>query len=205
METISGLTTSFEAPQPFTYPRYSLDLAGHLVAQMPSIGTANELRSALANHKMWAAFVKDLAAKDAFYTRTVFVADVFDYSVIGRMVRRAWGQRTINNRTAAMRPAADFAGAPDISTVLRAILADFGMTVRATGGRPIVVLIEDRGYGNTLSDIAIPALRANHIEFIATSRIVAPEDSGNFISDGHFTSRANENIARVLLQVIQAP
>ena len=40
METISGLTTSFEGPEPFTYPRYSLAPDGRLVGYSPSITIA---------------------------------------------------------------------------------------------------------------------------------------------------------------------
>ena len=49
METLSGLTTSFEAPQPFTYPRYSLTPDGRLAARWSSIKSQEELRAALSD------------------------------------------------------------------------------------------------------------------------------------------------------------
>ena len=53
METVTGLTTSFEGPMPFTYPRYSLTHDGHLEGRMPSIRTEDDLRSALADPQKW--------------------------------------------------------------------------------------------------------------------------------------------------------
>ena len=202
METISGLTTSFEGPEPFTYPRYSLAPDGHLVGYMPSITTQEDLRAALANPMKWQAFLNELAAHDYFYTPLVFRADVFDHSVLARMIRRAWGQRVLRVRTAALRAADGFSGAPDIAPVLRAMLIDFANRTRAAGERPIVILIEDRGYGGTLSAIAATALRANHIDFITTSAVVSATDTSNFLGDGHFTPAVNEKFARAVLDLL---
>jgi len=202
METISGLTTSFESPMPFTYPRFSLSGDGRLLGHMPSIESANDLRVALNDSDKWRAFEQDLAHSDYFYSRPVFQADVFDHSVIARMIRRAWGQRLLNERTDALRAADGFSGAPAISRVLGAILVDFAIKARARGAQPLVILIEDRGYGESLSHIAAPPLKANNIEFLATSTIVSPDDSGNFVGDGHFTPVAFEKIARAVLVLL---
>jgi hypothetical protein len=203
METITGLTTSFENPQPFTYPRYFVAADnGHLVAYTPSIMSQHDLRAALAVPERWQGFLNELVTHDAFYDRPIFRADVFDRSVLARMLRRAWGQHFIRSRTASLRASDNFSGVPDIAPVLRAMLLDFVDKVRATGGRPIVVLIEDQGYGRALSALAAPVLSANHIEFVATSLIVSPDDPGNFLRDGHFVPKANEKIARAVLDVL---
>jgi hypothetical protein len=199
MVTISGLSTSFEGPQSFTYPRYSLTSNGQLVGHSPSIDTEEDLRAALADSVKWRTFLNELATNDYFYSERVFQADVFDNSVLGRMIRRAWGQKALRSRTASLRAADGFSGASDIAPVLRAILIDFANRVRTAGQRPIVILIEDRGYGGTLSAIAAPALRANQVDFVTTSQIASPDDPGNFLSDGHFTPAANEKIARAVL------
>jgi hypothetical protein len=53
-----------------------------------------------------------------------------------------------------------------------------------------------------LSSIAVPTLKANDIEFVATSTIVSPDDSGNFVADGHFTPAAFEKIAGTVLKLL---
>jgi hypothetical protein len=202
METVGGLTTSFEGPQPFTYPRYSLNPDGHLVAHFPTITSQNELREALADPVKWSAFLDDLAANDIFFERRIVQADVFDHSAIARMIRRAWGQRILRDRTSALKAAVGISGEADIAPDLRAMLLDFASKARQGGARPLVILIEDQGYGGSLSAITGSALRANHIDFVTTSAIVSPDDTGNFLADGHFTPAADEKVARAVLDLL---
>ena len=107
--------------------------------------------------------------------------------------------RNIKRKLARLSDDLKLLSAPDIVPVLRAMLLDFARKARERESRPIVILIEDRGYGETISVPVVPTLRANGIEFISTSTIVAPNDSGNFVADGHFTSAAFEKIARAVL------
>jgi hypothetical protein len=202
MITVTGLTTSFEQPQPFTYPRYSIRADGQLEGSSSSISTEDDLRVALADPVKWRAFLNDLSSNDAFYERRMFQADIFDYSVLARMFRRAWGQRTLRERTAALHAVEGFSGAPEIAPVLRAMLLDFATKARAAGEHPVVILFEDQGYGRALSAIAAPMLQANGIDFVATSAIVSPDDSGNFVADGHFTPAANEKISYAVIDLL---
>ena len=48
----------------------------------------------------------------------------------------------------------------------------------------------------------ILALKANDIEFVATSTIVSPDDSANFVGDGQFTPAAFEEIASAVLELL---
>ena len=202
METLSGLTTSFEAPQPFTYPRYSLTPDGRLAARWSSIKSQEDLRAALSDSAKWRTFLNELATDDAFYVQSLVKADIFDHSVLARMIRRAWAQRSFRNRTASLRPENGFSGASDIAPVLVAMLLDFAATTRAAGQQPIVILFEDRGYGTALSTIVAPALRANRIDFVASSAIASPTDSGNFLGDGHFVPAVEEKIAQAVLNLL---
>ena len=202
METAGGLTSGFEAPQPFTYPRYSLDADGRLVGHSPTISTHAELREALADPAKWSAYLGDLAANDALFDRRIVQADIFDHSTIGRMIRRALGQRVLRDRTAALRGAKGFSDNPNIAPVLRAILLDFAKQARQAGERPVVILIENRGYSGTLSAMAASTLRENNIDFVSTSAIVSLDDTGNFLGDGHFSPAADEKFARAVLELL---
>jgi len=204
MLTLGGLTTSFEAPQPFTYPRYSLTPDHHLVARWPTIRTEEDLRAGLADPAKWQSFLDELASDDAFYSEALFRGRIFDRSVVARMIRRAWAQQLVRNRTAALRATDGFAGAPEIPSVLRAILLDFANRSRTIGARPIVLLIEDRGYGGVLSSSVAPALQANGIDFIVTSTIASPNDTRNFLPDGHFTPAVDAEFARAALKLVRS-
>jgi hypothetical protein len=206
MVTISGLTTTFELPQPFTYPRYTIRSDGHLTPHQASIRSPEDLHAALADRVKWRAFVGELAAMDAFYAPEMMDANIADHSVLLRMVRRAWGQRLLRDRTASLHPETGFDGAPEIASVLRAILVDFADRARASGQRPIVVLFEDRGYGGVLSTMLAAELEKNHIGFVATGRVVDTDDPHNFVPDGHFTPAAFSEIARAALRLVnEAP
>jgi hypothetical protein len=196
METMSGLTTSFESPEPFTYPRYSLRIDGRLHAEMPLITSRSDLHAALADPQLWHAFVAQLRNHDTFYAEHVFKADLLDHSVLGRLLRRAWGQRTLRERTNALRPE------QDIAPTLSAMLLDFREKAWACDSRTVIILLEDRGYNRTLSAILSRTLRENSMDFVATSAIVPPSDSANFLPDGHFTAAANEKIAQAVLAVL---
>lgn len=204
METISGLTTSFEGPMPFTYPRYYTGSDGTLTSRTASIASPNDLRRALRDPSQWQSFVDELSNADYFYSPFLFRADIFDHSVILRMIRRAYGQHMIRARTDALRPKEGFAGSPDIAKVLNAIFLSFSQKCRDRGVTPMVILIEDGGYGRTLSPIAIPMLRAAQIDYVSTASIAPPDDSANFVADGHFTRAAFRRIAAAVLEKITA-
>ena len=91
----------------------------------------------------------------------------------------------------------------DIAPTLVAILLDFAAEVRASGQRPIVILFEDRGYGTSLSAMVAPALKANGIDFVSSSSIASPYDSGSFSSDGHFVPAADERLAQEVLHLLR--
>jgi hypothetical protein len=202
MKTISGLTTSFESPEPFTYPRYSLAPDGKLIGYFPSIMSQNDLRTALADSGRWNAFLDELDRKDAFYVRSIMQADLFDHSVIGRLIRRAWGQHVERERTAMLHTKEGFMDTLEIAIVLRAMMIDFANKAHQNKERPIIILIENHGYGGSLSAMLAPLLKRNQIEFLSTSDIISSEDSSNFLADGHFTSAANQKIARATLNLI---
>jgi hypothetical protein len=203
MDTLGGLTTSFEEPMPFTYPRYSLTAERRLVERSSSIRSEADLHATLSDATKWQTFLSELSTGDVFYSRELFKADVFDHSVLARMIRRAWAQRSFRVRLARLRPDDNFSGSPDIAPVLVNILLDFAAKSRAMKQLPIVILFEDRGFGTDLSAIVAPALRAHQIAFIATSTIAAPTDASNFLSDGHFTPTVDRKIAQAVLKLLE--
>lgn len=202
MVTLSGLTTSFESPQPFTYPRFTLGQKGRLVPHWSSIRSPENLRVALADREKWRTFLGELAAEDAFYAPEMMSANFTDHSVLLRMIRRAWGQRLLRSRTTSLLADTGSGRAPDIAPVIRVILVDFAIRARAADKRPIVILIEDKGYGGLLTAMLAPTLQAAHIEFVATGDIAAPDDPANFLSDGHFTPAIDAEIARATLNLL---
>jgi hypothetical protein len=133
------------------------------------ITSREELHAAIGNQAKWRDFRDELSADDRFFDRELFQADLFDYSVVTRMILRAWGQRVVQARTEALHATEGFSGAAEIASVLCAMLIDFANWTREAGQHPIVILIEDGGYGEALSGVVAPTLRANKIDFVLTS------------------------------------
>jgi hypothetical protein len=200
--TITGLTTSFEQPMPFTYPRYRLSDDRKLLAYWPTIQSPEDLRAALAQPEEWRTFLGELQEEDVFYAPELFSADFLDHSAILRMIRRAWAQRIMRNRTASLHPETGFDGAPNLVAVMQALLIDFANRARASRRRPIVLLFEDRGFGGALSKMLEPTLRANHIDFVSSASFAPADDPSKFLPDGHFTSTVDAQIAHAVLQLL---
>jgi hypothetical protein len=205
MVQIWGVTTSFEFPQPFTFPRYRLGPDGELLAHEPSVRSPDDLRRVLANSAQWNAWIAEVQQQDYFYSSGLTEADPADKSVIGRMIRRGFGQGISRRRTAGLRGDDGKINAPDIVTVLPKLIGSFAKLARNSHKRPVIVLFEEYGSGGTLMPLVGSALAQDHIEFISSADIVPPVNLGNYASDGHFSPEANEKIARALLGLIHGP
>jgi hypothetical protein len=200
--TIGGLSTSFEGPEPFSYPRYYLAGNDELREHNSFINSDDDLRDALENTKRWRAYIDDLSRYDLFYSRYLFDANVFDQSVLMRMIRRSWAQHLDGVRRKSLNLDAHFDRQSELAPLLRKLVITFSETAKAAGLHPVVLLIEDKGYGRMLSLALAPTLTDRNIDFVATSSIASPDDSANFVADGHFTLAVNETIARVTLKFI---
>jgi hypothetical protein len=202
MDTMSGTSTSFEQPQPFTYPRFFLR-NGKLVRVDPQIDDAAELRHVLASHQSWAAYIDNLARTDRFASPFLANHSFVDGSIVLRLLRRAWGQHYLNALTDEVRgPTNHFEGDPELVPTMRAILIDFARRTRAREQQPIILLFEDRGYDRALRDALVPTLRANDIPYVLSADIAPATDAGIFQPDGHFLPGIDLELAKAALPLI---
>ncbi len=201
MESIWGATTSFEYPQPFTFPRYKLGTDGELMTLEPSVGSPDDLRRIMSDPARWNAWLAELEAEDYFYVHGLTAADFADKSVIGRMIRRGFGQYISRNRSARLR-GDDGVYAPEISKVLPKLISNFAKRARESGKRPIVVLFEEYGYGGVLTRILSSTLADEQIEYISSANFAPAGDLRNYAADGHFSPESNRKIAQALLKLI---
>lgn len=195
MLTIGGLTTSFEGPSPFTYPRYRLE-GGKLVAVEPVLRLPSDLRDGA---KM-AAYRSQLAREDAYFDPLLQDANLLDHSLTAKLLRRAYAQAESRKITAKLGDDAGFVDNPEVGPVMRAMLLDFAHTVRSQGKVPMVILFQDRGFGAaSLYRMLGPALEQAAVPFVSTHDIASVDDPGNFVADGHFTPAVDRKIALVVL------
>jgi hypothetical protein len=202
MESIWGVTTSYEYPQPFTFPRYRLGPAGELISHEPSVRSPDDLRRILANPAAWNAWLTEVEAEDYFFVPGLTAMDMADKSVIARMIRRGFGQSISRSRAAWLRGEDRKINARDIVDVLPKLISDFAKRVRESGGRPIIVMFEEYGQGGVLMPILSAALTNEHIEYVSSAKLAPASDIRNYAADGHFAPEANAKIAQELLKLI---
>jgi len=201
MLTIGGLTTSFEAPTPFVYPRYRL-VNGKLETEQPVLRSTADLR----DPARWAAYKAQMAKSDAFYDPLLVNGGLLDRSVFLNMLRRAYAQAEDRRITAKLvNDGTGFRPNPDIGPVMQAMLLDFAATARAQGKIPVVILFQDRGTGaDSLYRMLGPALEQAKVPTVSTHERFPVTDPRNFIADGHFTPAVDREIAKEVLEKIRA-
>jgi hypothetical protein len=147
--TNTGMTWQFEAPAPYTYPRYILREEG-LNAEWPMVRSLADLRRTLADDSAWAAFRDQVRQSDAFYNAFLFRGNLSDRSVLVRMLRRAVAQRWQASQTALVHGPDGFVESSPAVAELREIVSAFAASVRRDGKTPVVLLIENQGYRDHL-------------------------------------------------------
>jgi hypothetical protein len=198
--TLGGATTTFEQPQPFTYPRYGLDQNGRLIATEPVIRSPADMR----DQRMRIVARNQLVSSDAFYDPLQFGYQWADYSVVLRLLRRAHAQAEMRSRTLRLvNDGIQFYG--EIGPILRSILVNFVGEVRARGQQPVVILLQDRGSGtDSLARLVGSSLAKSGTIVVRSDQIANVNDPRNFLPDGHFTPAVDRLIAEDLLQKLDA-
>jgi hypothetical protein len=82
------------------------------------------------------------------------------------------------------------------------MVTDFAATAKADGKRPIVLVLNDRGYEDHLFQALKPTLESASIPYVSTHNIAPATDIRNFVGDGHFTASANKLIAEAVLKLL---
>lgn len=191
-----------EIPAIYTYPRYRVD-EGELVAIKPVVSTLDELRSAAHDPDMWHKFVEQMRNHDGYFSELSFSESALDHSIVGRVLRRAWGQRHSRNTNAQAYQAGTFDPESETVRVARAILSQFADTARADGRLPIVVLFDNTSLDDL--DQALSALlESEEIPFVSSHEIAPATDPSNFLPDRHFTPDVDKRLAAAVLELIRA-
>ena len=197
MGSATAATWEFESPYPYTYPHWRL-AGDSLSAAWPSVTSLAALRATLADPARLAAWEQELAREDDGYEPLLFRGGLSDRSVLVRLLRRAWAQRQMRERLARLHGPAGFADRAEAIQVLPVMLAEFARGVRADGGVPVVLLLQDQGYDDHLVRVLGPALQAAGVPFVSTDVIAPASAPGIFMPDGHFIGPVNQRLAAVV-------
>ena len=206
MSSMSGTNWTYEFPNPYMYPYYSVNQDNALTVVEPVISTADDFVTAFNRQdEIWARSQSQLERYDKVFDPFVYKANWTDPSAIVRLIRRGWAERA---RSLGEQDLFDVQDGfdPEASEIvtLKALLQAFVDEVNAADQTPVVLLINDRGYDARLYEVL-----ASHVEdldalMLSTHTVAPANDPKNFIADGHFTDEANEKISAVLREMIRA-
>lgn len=200
--SMSGLSSTFENPAPFTYPFYAID-GGRLTAEAPAITTAADFRSAfLGRTPAWQRMKEQLARHDRGFDRVAFDASPLDGSNFFKLLRRGWLAHSDGYR-AGMYLGSRFDPASLPVQTMKAILQQWGRDARERGERLVVLLEQDQGFGDNLAFALKDTLDAAGIEYISSHTLFSSSDPHNFIPDGHYTAEANGKLAEALRALLR--
>lgn len=200
--SLTNTTTWFESPTPFTYPRYRLH-KDILVSSEPLVATLSDLRLALSDPVVWQAFASQLRRDDAAYNALVFESDIFDYSTLGRLLRRGYGQRHLQAVERRYHQRSGFTNRDGLLDITKALVADIARIAAERGQTLCVLLIHDKGFDDHLASALSSFLDSKGITFFSSHLLAPPSDSSNFLIDGHFTEEINNKLATGLVEVLR--
>ena len=201
MDAISGMNWNPEVPPPYTFPKYCVKNE-KLQAIWPEIKSLKELREAFKNEQKWHKFVVQMSIHDRFFNSFIFTHNFLDNSALIRLVRRGWQQSYLGNVIQEIHTNKGFNPVWNQIPVLQAMIKEFTITAKLDGKVPIILLLNDRKYGDHLFKILQVTLEKENIPYVSTHNIVPANNLKNFLGDGHFTKEANSKIASEVLKII---
>ena len=206
MSSMSGTDWTYEFPNPYTYPYYSVDDSGELVAVEPAISTAKDFVDSFNRQdEDWQRLQGQLAQYDNVFDPFVFYTNWTDRSAIVRLIRRGWAERARSlSKQGLFDPQTGFNPEASEIITLKALLAEFISEVRSDDQLPVILLLNDRGYGTSLYDVLSKQVESLDALVVSTHAIAPADDPKNFIADGHFTDEANHRIAEELQRQIRS-
>lgn len=204
LDAVSGLSVSFEVPAPYTFPAFRLQ--GTTLAETPPVlRTEAEFRRALLEQgAKWQAFEAQAAKHDPTYDAFKFQSNALDESTLIRLARRGWVAGKVNNlkdtgEHGQAVPACIEAHAPAAIALLKL----WHQQAQAANERLIVVLIQDKGFAESLTRTLRRQLESSGLTVVDSSEAVDSRNPRSFVADGHFTAASDARLAAQLLQVIR--
>jgi hypothetical protein len=199
--TVSPMTWNIDFPMPYTADRFYIEGSG-LRASRPMFDSFDQYADTFYDQAKWDGFRTDLSKNDTIYDAFIMRANLFDHSSLVRLVRRAYGQRTIRN---ARHQVLDQSGYRDSEQVRIAnlMIKQFAELARKDGALPIIYIVNNFGYSNYLFQAVRATLQVNDIPYVSSDSIASPNDPRKYLPDSHFTNETDDQIARALALLIE--
>jgi hypothetical protein len=202
--TMSPLTWNLDLPMPYTADRFYLDGEQLRVVHPPFVSFEQYVQ-ALHDPLKWREFRDLLAKNDPLYNPLIMRASILDHSALLRLVRRAYGQRTVRSARKEALDQSGFRADSEQIKVARAIVHEFALQARSDGMLPVIFLVNNFGYSDYLFQALSLTLKADKIPCLSSHSIVSPSNPRGYLPDSHFTDQIDEELARALVRLLDKP
>jgi hypothetical protein len=187
---------------PYFFPRY--EIAGNGVKRVADslVNSADELRTALDDHDLWERQLSVLAAHDSSYRRFLFAHDIFDYSVLGRLVRRGMSKRHSAEFGDSVLGPRGFKMSSEAPNLFRALMRQMIRDLKTEHVQPIVALFSLQGQGNYLYDLVADI--EEEAPFVNTNDFCPSNNRGFYLPDMQFIHDCDLKFARRVHEIMDA-
>jgi hypothetical protein len=202
INTLSAMTWNTGYALPYTTDRFLLD-DGKLRVVHPPYASFNDYVQTLNDDAKWAEALRIFAKYDSMYDPLIIRANAFDRSALLRLLRRAYALRFSRE---ARREVLDHRGFnPDSNEVKVAqqIVREFAANARKDGMIPVIYVVNLLGDSDYMFRALQPALEQDKVPYLNSAAIASPNDPRKYLSDSHFTSEIDDELARALSKIIE--
>lgn len=202
ISSFSPMMWSADMPMPYTADRFSLE-GDHLKIIHPPYSSFDDYVKAFYNPAAWSSVLEFFAKNDPYYNPFIVRASILDHSALWRLFHRAQSQNALNKRQSS---AVDhYRIRPDSEEVklAHAIIREFARQARSEGMIPVIFIVNNLTYSDSLFKALLPALEADRVPYLSSHTIVSPSDPRGYLPDSHFTDEVDDRLAVALGEIIE--
>ncbi len=204
LNSASPMFNYFDNPFPYTADRFVGD-GGQIKVIKPPYESFEKYCETISDPQKWEAAVKEMSRDDSTYSAAMFKQDIFDYSAIARLLRRAYGQQRTKAARASSLNTNGYVENSEQILAARRIITHFANAARARGVKPVIFIVNNFGYSDHLYRALKETLEAENISYLNSAAVIAPADPRGYLPDSHFTVEGDEKLALALRQIFTKP
>ncbi len=201
LNSASPMLNYFDNPFPYTADRL-VDDGGAIKVIKPPYESFEKYCETISDRQKWDSAIREMSRGDASYSSVMFRRDVFDYSSIARLLRRAYGQQLTKTVRTASLSTSGYREDSEQVLAARRIIKHFAIAARARGIKPVIYVVNNFGYSDHLYRALKVTLDAENIANLNSAAVIAPADARGYLPDSHFTIEGDEKLALALRKIL---
>ena len=202
LTSTTSATFSPDLQIPYTYDRFVL--TGESIKRIaPPYESFEDYTATLYSPGKWRDYLQFLSLYDDYYDPLIFTESVFDYSALLRLLRRAFIQHSRQGAHTTALGRTNFNPDSEAVRLANAIVEQFAADARAAGLLPVLYVVDNAGYSDTLYRALQPSIAKSAILVLDSNMVASANEPRNYLPDSHFTPDVDDRLARRLIELIE--